>query len=94
VTRANAFVEESAPWKLVKEEDGTVRVNRVLWQLLEAIRHAVCYLYPVMPQKMAEAYTQLGLGDIAVVRLADLSRFAFPEGVTVEKGNPLFPRRE
>ncbi len=94
VTRANAYVEETAPWKLAKEEGGAGKVNDVLWHLLEALRHIVCYLYPVMPRKMAEAYGQLGLGDIATVRFSDLSSFAFPEGITVMKGQPLFPRKE
>ena len=94
VTRANAYVEEKEPWRLVKEEDGRAKVAPVLANLLEALRHILVYLHPVMPGKTAEGYVQLGLGDISTARLTDLDRFEFPSGVTVGKGEPLFPRKE
>jgi methionyl-tRNA synthetase len=94
VTRANGYVDEQKPWKLVKEEGGEEKVAAVLWYLLESIRHALVYLSPVMPTKTAAGYAQLGLGEIADVSLGDLEEFAFPEGITVEKGEPLFPRRD
>jgi methionyl-tRNA synthetase len=94
VTRANQYVDETAPWRLVKEEDGEAKVALVLWHLLETLRHVLAYLWPVMPRKMAEGYAQLGLADIETVRLSDLTTFAFPEGVRTSKGSPLFPRKE
>ncbi|MHC4859744.1 MAG: class I tRNA ligase family protein, partial [Planctomycetota bacterium] len=94
VTRGNVYVDEKEPWRLVKEEGGREKVAEVLWHLLEALRHALVYLWPVMPRKMAEGYAQLGLGDIAAVRLEDLASFGFPDGVTVAKKDPLFPRKE
>jgi methionyl-tRNA synthetase len=94
VTRANGYVDETKPWALVKEEGGAAQVAAVLHDLVEALRHIVVYLYPVMPGRMAAAYEQLGLGDIATVTLADLEEFAFPGGVTLSKGEPLFPRRD
>jgi methionyl-tRNA synthetase len=94
VTRANGYVDEQKPWAMAKEEGGEAQVADVLYYLVEALRHVVVYLYPVMPGRMAAAYEQLGLGDIATVTLADLEDFAFPEGVTLSKGEPLFPRRD
>jgi methionyl-tRNA synthetase len=94
VTRANAYVEEREPWKLAKGEGGRERVAPVLWHLLAALRHVLVCLWPVMPGKMAEGYRQLGLGAIDGVRLGDLDEFGFPDGITVEKGEPLFPRKE
>jgi methionyl-tRNA synthetase len=94
VTRGNVYVDEKQPWRLVKEEGGAGKVAEVLWHLLEALRHALVYLWPVMPGKMAEGYAQLGLGDIAGIRLDDVAEFGFPEGVRVAKGEPLFPRKE
>ena len=94
LTRANAYVEETEPWRLAKEEDSEARVGPVLWHLLEALRHILVYLWPVMPGRTAEGYRQLGLGDIAKIRLPDLAAFGFPDGVTVGKGEPLFPRKE
>ena len=87
-------MEETEPWRLAKEEDGEARVGPVPWHLLESLRHVLVYLWPVMPGKTAEGYRQLGLSDITSVRLADLDSFGFPEGVTVQKGQPLFPRKE
>jgi methionyl-tRNA synthetase len=94
VTRANGYVDEEKPWALVKEEGGREKTAAVLWYLLESLRHILVYLWPVMPAKAAAGYAQLGLGDISGVELGDLEEFAFPEGVNVEKGEPLFPRRD
>jgi methionyl-tRNA synthetase len=94
VTRANAYVEEQKPWAAVKEDGGREKVNAILWHLVEALRHVLVYLWPVMPRKMAEGYAQLGLEDVTAVRLKDLEAFTFPEGVKVRKGDPLFPRKE
>jgi methionyl-tRNA synthetase len=94
VARANRYADERQPWKVVKQPDGRAAAAGTLWHLLEALRHVVLRLSPVMPGKMAEAWRQLGLGEIASARLADVSDFAFPEGVRVARGAPLFPRRE
>ena len=94
VTRSNAYVDETEPWKLAKVEGGEEKVADVLWHLLEALRHVLVYLWPVMPRKMAEGYAQLGLGDISSVHLEELNEFAFPSGVKVGAGTPLFPRKE
>jgi len=94
VARANGYVDETKPWALAKEEGGGAKVADVLYYLVESLRHIVVYLYPVMPGRMAAAYEQLGLGDIKAVTLADLEDFAFPGGVTLTKGEPLFPRRD
>jgi methionyl-tRNA synthetase len=94
VSRANLYVDEQQPWALVKREGGREKTAAVLAHLLEGLRHVVLRLSPVMPRKMADAWAQLGLGDIAGVRLADVSDFAFPAGVKVRKGTPLFPRRD
>ena len=94
VSRANVYVDETQPWKLVKTEGGPQLVNDVLWHLMEALRHVVVYMYPVMPRKMAAAYGQLGLEGIESVRIPDVAGFAFPEGVKAETGDPLFPRKE
>ena len=53
-------------------------------------------LFPVMPERTAAGWAALGLGDgLESTKLADLGPFgAFPESVTVVKGDPLFPRRD
>ena len=61
---------------------------------LLAVGFILVYLWPVMPGTMARGYCQLGLGDIAATSMEDLETFAFPEGVRVSKGSPLFPRKE
>ena len=94
VTRANGYVDEEKPWALAKEEDGKAKVADVLYYLVESLRHILVCLSPVMPERMAAGYAQLGLGDIADVTLEDLEEFEFPENVTLSKGEPLFPRRD
>ena len=46
---ANRFIEETAPWKLAKEN--SERLPGVLYALLNSIGLIALYLQPFMPQK-------------------------------------------
>jgi methionyl-tRNA synthetase len=53
--RANGYIEETKPFKLIKENPE--EAGRVLYALLEALRHTAWLLLPIMPsigQKMIE----------------------------------------
>ncbi|MDR0888586.1 MAG: methionine--tRNA ligase [Coriobacteriales bacterium] len=105
VNRANAYIEESAPWNIAKEaangnEGANDRLAFVIYNTLEAIRIAAALLAPVMPTTSAEVWRRLGLGDVlAVTDLQSICKWGGADdtachivGNEVTVGDPLFPR--
>ncbi len=92
VDRANAFVEETAPWKLAKEgrEDA---LRSALGALARALARITLLASPFMPGKTATVWTALGaspgLERASWQALAD----APIRGRTVQPLAPLFPKR-
>ncbi|MGI6216852.1 MAG: methionine--tRNA ligase [Coriobacteriales bacterium] len=92
--RANAYIEESAPWNLAKDESKADELAFVIYNTLEAIRIiAICYA-PWMPVTSQTAFDSLGLGDVtAITDLEDqLVWGKLPAGNLVTKCPPMFPR--
>ncbi len=92
VSRANKYIDETAPWVLAKDESNKPRLAAVLYNLLEAIRIVSSLLYPFMPTTMPEVWKQIGAGDNDVT-YENAGKFGvLSSQVTVEKGEVLFPR--
>lgn len=90
---ANKYVEESAPWTLVKNGD-TAGIARVLGVLLETLSALSVMIWPAMPKKSDEMRAQLGLAAIDPKVGTDLWPFGFdpiPAGTILSPGKPLFP---
>ena len=94
VKRVNRYIEDSAPWNLAKSEETRPRLEAVLYNALESVRIAALFTAAVMPNTSAEVWRRLGLGDIhATEDLSSASEWGgLPEGNSVVKGEPLFPR--
>lgn len=92
---ANAYVEETAPWKLAKDPAQGQRLDEVLNGLLEALRVGAILISPVMPEAAAKLWDQLSLpGAPDEPPYTETAVFGtFPE-LTVNRGAPLFPRIE
>jgi methionyl-tRNA synthetase len=88
---ANAELEATEPWKA---EPGTV--DPVLGSALEVLRIVSLLISPAMPSTAAEIWRRIGLdGSPAELRLpAGAAWGGYPGGLTVTKGEPLFPRRK
>lgn len=93
-SRANLYVEESAPWNLAKSEETQGELANVLYNALEACRIMALYFAPFMPNTSAEVFRRLGLGDVTAIEdiKAASAWGQLPVGNAVEKGDPLFPR--
>lgn len=92
VSRANKYIDETAPWVLAKDESNKPRLAQVLYNLLEAIRIASTLLNPFMPSTMPKIFEQIGATD-ADVTYENAAKFGvLPATVTVHKGEVLFPR--
>jgi methionyl-tRNA synthetase len=92
--RANAYIEESAPWNLAKDPALHDELCAVIYNALEACRIIALFTEPLMPTTSAEVFRRLGLDDIAkVTDIEHASEWGgLPAGNTVIKGDPLFPR--
>ncbi len=92
IARANKYIDENAPWTLVKDESKKVRLATVLYNLLDTIRVCAILLSPVMPNTCPLIFTQIG-ADASVCEWAASDDIgALTKDVTVQKGEVLFPR--
>ena len=90
LNRANKYIDENAPWLLIKEEGRKPRLARVLYNLLESIRICAGLLTPFMPETCAEIAKRVGAPETA---WDDLCAFGvLPADVAVTLGDALFPR--
>ncbi len=90
LSRANKYIDENAPWLLIKDETKKARLARVLYNLVETIRICAGLLVPFMPETAAEITRRMGADAIV---WDDLCRFGvLPADVTVAQGDALFPR--
>src|SRR5207253_8387519 len=92
IHETNAYLETNEPWKV---DPGPV-VDAVMGDALEALRIVAVLAWPAMPSTCEEIWRRLGLpGSVAEQRLPDAVRWGgYPGGLAVEKGAPLFPRKQ
>ncbi len=94
VSRANKYIDETAPWQLAKNDDQQGRLAAVMYNLLECIRIALILTAPTMPTLMERANKQLGLWvKPEEVKWEDAGIWGMTgNGTQVTKGESLFPR--
>jgi methionyl-tRNA synthetase len=90
IREANAALEVAEPWKA----DPGPEVDRVLGDALEVLRIVAILASPALPRATAEIWRRIGLPGTPTDRpVAEAVAWgAYPGGVPVEKGTPLFPR--
>ena len=92
VSRANKYIDETAPWVLAKDEENKPRLARVMYNLLETIRICGILLTPYMPDSAEKIREQIG-ADESVYNWETAGVYgSLPQTVTVHKGAALFPR--
>ncbi len=92
ISRANKYIDETAPWVLAKDETNRPRLAAVLYNLLECLRITASLLVPFMPDTAEKAMVQIGAckDDFSWEKAAQLG--VLPKDVAVQKGDALFPR--
>jgi methionyl-tRNA synthetase len=87
VRRMNQYVEETAPWKLAKEEDQAARLDSVLYGLAEGLRATTLLLHSYMPTATGKLLDALGEPG------RELAEFGSRAGgQTIGELSPLFPK--
>jgi len=93
VTRANQYVDHTAPFKLAKEPAQAQRLDQILYNLAEVCRILAVLLWPFLPGTASKLYAQLGLpgapDQFAAARWGGLAT-----GHVIGSPAPLFPRKE
>ena len=92
ISRANKYIDETAPWVLAKDESKRARLATVLYNLLETLRITVTLLLPFMPDSCTKAFTQIGATAEQTTWDNAAVWGVLPADVTVQKGETLFPR--
>ena len=92
ISRANKYIDETAPWVLAKDEANRPRLARVMYNLLETIRICGVLLTPFMPDSAEKIRAQIGAAEDVYTWEAAGIFGKLPADVTVCKGPALFPR--
>lgn len=88
---ANGFVEEQAPWTLAKDPQKSGELDATLASLARALLVLATLLQPIMPERMADLSSRLGVREVPTLPEAMELELA---GREVIQGSPLFPRAD
>jgi methionyl-tRNA synthetase len=92
VVFCNGYAERMKPWELNKDPAKKARLATVLQHLAESVAHCAVMLSPVLPDAAAKLASQLNLPSLAELGLSDLHWGLLPEGHTIGKPQPVFPK--
>jgi methionyl-tRNA synthetase len=93
VTRANQYVDHTAPFKLAKDPTKAARLDEVLYNLAEVCRLLAVMLWPFLPGTATKINAQLGLSG-APDKFSAARWGGLPAGHAIGAPAPLFPRKE
>jgi methionyl-tRNA synthetase len=93
VTRANQYVDQTAPFKLAKDPANAKRLDEVLYNLAEVCRILAVLLWPFLPGTATKLYSQLGLAG-APNRFAGAKWGGLTAGQSIGTPAALFPRKD
>jgi methionyl-tRNA synthetase len=91
ISRANKYIDETAPWVLARSEENRPRLARVMYNLLETARICGVLLTPFMPTPR-EAFRADRRSAGRADRGCRGPPSRLPKTVAVAKGENLFPR--
>ncbi len=92
VTACNQFIDTQKPWTVAKHPELADRLDAILYLLAEALRISAILLSPVLPSAARGIFDQLGLQG--PLRIEDAHWGVLPDGHTLSRPVPLFPRIE
>ena len=92
VIRCNAYVEETAPWKLAKDPAQADKLDEVLYSLSESLRIVSILLLPILPEESNAMRAQLNWSGEPT--LANTAWGLLPDAHQLGDPVPLFPRIE
>ncbi len=91
ISRVNKYIQTQKPWEKMKNKQQD-RVDTILYNLLEALRHVALFISPYMPVAAQRIYHALGIEDKAEEQLYDGKWGLTPRGGRINQLEQLFPR--
>ncbi len=88
--RCNKYIDETMPWALAKEESKKERLQTVLYNLLESIRHGVVLLQAFLPETADSIFKQLNTENRYYDSLSTFHGLDY--GIHLNEPTPLFLR--
>ncbi|MBP1758968.1 MAG: methionine--tRNA ligase, partial [Firmicutes bacterium] len=92
ISRANKYIDETAPWNLAKDDAGKPRLATVMYNLLDSIRLCAILLSPVIPDAAAKIFSQIGAEPSVTTWEAAGTTGLLPSAVRIARGEAIFPR--
>ncbi len=86
----NKYVDETMPWALAKDENSKSALNRILYNLAEAIRFISTMLFPIAPSTAKNILKQVGAENFSFESLNSFG--GLQPGVAIKKPEVLFSR--
>jgi methionyl-tRNA synthetase len=93
ITRANQYVDQTAPFKLAKDPAQARRLDQVLYNLTEVCRLLAVLLWPFVPDSAVKMYAQLGLPGVPD-RFSAAAWGGLAARHQIGEPVPLFPKKE
>ncbi len=93
VTRANQYVDQTAPFRLAKDPAQSGRLDEVLYNLVETCRILAVLIWPVIPVAAEKIFAQLGLQGTPN-QFSQAVWGGLQAGHAIGDPAPLFPRRD
>jgi methionyl-tRNA synthetase len=93
VTRANQYVDQTAPFKLAKDPSQAGRLDEVLYNLAEVCRVLAVLVWPFLPQTAGKIFAQLGLTGVPD-KFSEARWGGLAAGHVIGQPAPLFPPKE
>lgn len=96
ISRANKYIDETAPWALAKDEVKKERLATVMYNLLESLRIISIMTSPFLILGAEKMWQQLGFSDQVKERSWQETKEwnITPVGQAIQKGSPIYPRLE
>ena len=96
ISRSNKYIDETAPWKLAKDESQKQNLANVLYNLAESLRIISILISPYMPATAKKIHDQLKVNQpFEEIQLEDAETFGkLEDNHEVGKPEQLFPRIE
>lgn len=96
ISRANKYIDETAPWVLAKDPEKKQELSNTMYNLMESLRIISVLISPFMPVTARRIWKQLGIEQsFEDVQLDDIKTFGgIPAGMHIGEAEQLFPRIE
>ncbi|MGL4607669.1 MAG: methionine--tRNA ligase [Eubacteriaceae bacterium] len=94
ISRSNKYIDETQPWVLGKDPEKKSRLAQVMYNLTECLRIATVLISAPMPETAKKIGEQLKCPEEFLTWESVQSFGHYPDGIKVERQDPLFPRIE